>query len=417
MVERVEIRALGAGGDGFGEGPEGPVHVSGALPGETVLAEPGAKRARLVEILTASPDRVAPFCPYYSRCGGCVAQHVGPDLYGAWKRGKVLAALDRAGLGGVAVDELQDGHGAGRRRMTLHGRLLEGRMQVGYMEAGSHRLVEIERCPITVPALARAPEAARIVAAALGGSGKPLDIVVTATEGGLDIDLRGSGPPGEARRQRLVALAAELDLARLSVHGDVLLERRPPAIRVGPALVLPPPGAFLQATEAGEERLGAAVMAGAAGARRVADLFSGLGPFALRLAQRAEVHAVDGDAALLGALDRAMRGTPGLRRVTTERRDLFRRPLLPTELERFDAVVLDPPRAGAEAQVRQLILSSVDKVIMVSCDPGTFARDAASLCAGGFSLARVLPVDQFAWSAHVEMVGVFGRKRARPRRR
>ena len=190
-----------------------------------------------------------------------------------------------------------------------------------------------------------------------------------------------------------------------------------PAVSVGDATVLLPPGGFLQATAAGEAILAGIVAEACEGTKRVADLFAGIGPFALRLAARAEVHTVEADAAALAALDRAARAVPGLRRITTERRDLFRRPLLPPELDRFDAIVLDPPRAGAEAQMRQLVLSSRDRVVMASCDPGTFARDAAILVAGGFVLERAVPVDQFAWSAHVEMVGLFRRRAARVRRR
>ncbi|WP_375458811.1 class I SAM-dependent RNA methyltransferase [uncultured Enterovirga sp.] len=416
MIERVGIERLGSGGDGIGDGEGGPLFVPYSLPGEIVTVERREKRARLIDVERASPDRIEPFCPYHGRCGGCVAQHIAPGLYESWKRGKVVAALERAGLA-VPVDPLRDAHGEGRRRITLHGRVVEGEMRVGYMEAGSHSLVEIAFCPVSAPGLDRAPAAAAILARDLAGIGKPLDIAVTMTEAGLDIDLRGSGPPGEARRQRLIRRAGELDLARLSVHGDVLIERRPPGIRVGDALVLPPPGAFLQATSAGEEALATAVAEALAPCRRVADLFAGMGPFALRLARRSEVHAVDGDGAMLAALDRAFRATPGLRRVTVETRDLFRRPLLPLDLERFDGLVLDPPRSGAEAQVAQLILSSLERVVMVSCDPGTFARDAASLVAGGFAIERVLPVDQFKWTAHVEIVGVFRRSVKRVRRR
>lgn len=413
MAERLTITRLGAGGDGLAEAAGGDVFVPFALPGETVTIGREGGRARLDSVEVASPDRIEPFCPYFGRCGGCVAQHIGPDLYGKWKRAKVASALERAGLS-VTVEPLQDAHGAGRRRVVFHARLVDGATVVGFMEAKSHRLVPIESCPIAVPALSAAPRVAKVLAGLLTGGGKPLDIAVTATVAGLDVDLRGSGDPGETRRQRLIALAAELDLARLSLHGEVLIERRPPASAVGPAAIVPPAGGFLQATAAGEAALAKAVVAGVGRAKRVVDLFAGIGPFSLRLAQGAEVHAVEVERAMLAALDRAARATPGLRRVTTEVRDLFRRPLLPGELDRFDALVLDPPRSGAEAQIAQVIPSSLEHVVMASCDPGTFARDAATLVAGGFAIERVLPVDQFKWSAHVEIVGVFRRA---PRRR
>ena len=415
MAEELVISRLGAAGDGAADGSGGPIYLPGTLPGERVLVERHGRDVRLLSRETESPDRVEPFCAYYDRCGGCVAQHVGPDLYRSWKREKLVGALARVGLA-PAVEPLLDAHGEGRRRVTFHAREIDREMQVGFMERGSHRLVAIERCPITEPGLAPASFAATCLSQDLRSIRKPIDIAVLSTPTGLDVDLRGSGPLDEARRQRLIATAARLGLCRLSLHGEILVEPRRPLVRMGRAQVTPPPGSFLQATQAGEDALAAAVLAGASRARRVADLFAGCGPFTLRLADAAEVHAVDSDSNGLGALDRAARAAGGLRRVTTEVRDLFRRPLLPPELDRFDAVVLDPPRAGAEAQIRQLVLSSCETVIMASCDPGTFARDAAALAGGGYGVERVLPVDQFKWSAHLEMVGVFRRPK-KPRRR
>lgn len=253
-----------------------------------------------------------------------------------------------------------------------------------------------------------------MLASRLRTSGKPLDIQATLTETGLDIDIRGHGPVSERLRQALVEAALALDLARLSLHGDIVVERRSPVATMGRAQVSPPPGGFLQATRAGEEKLASLVSAACEGARRVADLFAGCGPFSLRLAERCEVHAVDGDGRSLAALDKAARGTPGLRRVTTETRDLFRRPLLAPELARFDAVVFDPPRAGAQAQASQLARAKPPVVVGVSCDLGTFARDAAILTEGGYRLDRIWPVDQFKYSPHLELVGVF--RRDPPRR-
>lgn len=407
MAERFEIARLGGAGDGIADTPTGPVPVAYALPGETVVAERVGNRYRAVEIERASADRAEPFCRHFGRCGGCVFQHLEEKAYTAWKHDKVVTSLARQGLG-QSVEPLLDGHGEGRRRVVFHLRQVEGDVRAGFMEAGTHRLVPIDHCPITVPGLRRASEVAEALGRVLG-SAKPIDAAVTASAGGLDVDLRGSGRPSEPKIQALIREAQTLDIARLSIHGEALVARRAPAIDIGRSLPVPPPGSFLQATKHGEESLAAEVLAGAKGARRIADLFSGIGPFALRLAARAEVHAVEGQAAMLAALDRAARETDGLRRVTTEVRDLFRRPLLPTELERFDLVVLDPPRQGAEAQVKQIAASALDRVIMVSCDAMTFARDAMALVAAGFDLQRVVPVDQFKWSAHVEIVGIFAR--------
>lgn len=416
MAERLAIVRLGQRGDGVAHGAAGPVFIAGALPGETVLAEVEGDRGRLVAIETSSPDRVSPTCPLFGRCGGCATQHVAPALYGAWKRETLTTALAQAGLEAVP-EPLVAAHGAGRRRMTLHARRTDGGVVVGFMAARSHEIVPIDACPLLVPALAEGLAAARAIAAALTTTGKPLDIQVTATDGGLDIDVRGHGPASPRQRTSLAALAGRLGLARLSLHGDTIVTLSPPVLRVGPATLLPPPGGFLQATQAGEEALGSLVIDGAGKAKMVADLFSGVGPFALRLAQRASVHAVESDAAALAALDRAARETPGLRPVTTETRDLFRRPLLGPELARFEAVVFDPPRAGAEAQARALAASTVPVVVAVSCNAATFARDAALLAAGGYALYRVTPVDQFLHSAHVEIVGVFTKTPQSRRRR
>ncbi|MCP8939046.1 RNA methyltransferase [Alsobacter sp. SYSU M60028] len=420
MTERLLITRLGQRGDGVADGPGGPVFVAGALPGETVEAEVEGERGRLVAVETPSPSRVAPFCPHYGRCGGCVMQHADPATYAAWKREGVVAALRHARLD-APVEPLVAAHGEGRRRATFHVRRAPGEGRpvaiAGFMAARSHEVVPLDACPLLVPALADAPALARALGEALGGAGKPLDVQLTATAGGIDVDVRGHGPASPSQRRSLALLAERLDLARLSLHGDVVVERRPPLVTMGKAIVAPPPGGFLQATAQGEEALARLVVEAVGKAKIVADLFAGVGPFALRLAERASVHAVESDGAAMLALDRAARQTPGLKPIGVETRDLFRRPLLGPELARFDAVAFDPPRAGAEAQARQLAGSAVPVVVAVSCNAASFARDAALLVAGGYTLARVTPVDQFWQSAHVELVGVFEKKRPGQRRR
>ena len=415
VEQTLTIARLGARGDGL---TEGGLAVPGALPGERVRVRVrrGDRVGTLVAVEEASPERIAPFCPYFSACGGCAVQHLAPGPYAAWKRGIVASALAQARIE-TDLRPLLDAHGAGRRRITLHVREIEGRAEAGLMAARSHALVAIDHCPITVPALHRAPAVAQALAAPLGHGRKPLDVAATATVTGLDIDIRGHGTVSEGVRGVLTRLAGELDLARLSIHGDVVVERRPPAVGEGPTRRVPPPGGFLQATQAGEAALTALVLEamdeGKAKVRRVDDLFCGSGPFALALAAGGrEVHAVEGEAAAITSLTRAYRAGAGFARITAEARDLFRRPLLGPELDALDAVVFDPPRAGAEAQARRIAESKVPLVVGVACDPGTFARDAATLIAGGYQLERVTPVDQFAWSAHVELVGVF-RKAAR----
>jgi 23S rRNA (uracil1939-C5)-methyltransferase len=414
MVSKLTIDRLGARGEGVAHGPEDLIFVPYALAGETVAAEVDGSRGILVEVLTPSPHRIAPFCRYFSRCGGCAVQTLAADSYARWKRDLVTSALRRAGLA-ITVADLADAHGAGRRRAAFHVRYVQGGPTTGFMRARAHEVVEIDSCPLLAASMGGALPAARAIARALAASGKPLDILVTATASGLDVDLKGHGPLGEAATQSLVRIALEHDLARLSNHGSIVISRRTPMLAMGKAMVAPSPGVFLQATEAGEEALAASVCAHVAGARRIADLFCGVGTFALRMAEFATVDAFDDEEAALSALAKAAR-VKGLRPVAVLPRDLFRRPLGPLEVERYDAVVFDPPRAGAEKQALVLSASSVPLVVAVSCNAQTFARDAAILCAGGYEIARVEPLDQFRHTPHVEIVAGF-RRRTQGRRK
>ncbi|HZH12109.1 MAG TPA: RNA methyltransferase [Microvirga sp.] len=409
MPEQVLIKRLGAKADGVAETASGPVFVPKVLPGETVTIERDGSRADLVSVDAASPERETPFCPYYDECGGCATQHMKHGFYQTWKQDILAHTLRQARIE-APIEPLIDAHGEGRRRVTLHVRFPDRAVHVGYMAARSHQIVEIAFCPIAEPGLKdRAPAIARAIGEHLKAARKPLDIQITNTQTGFDVDVRGHGPVKDADRLSLISLAEKLDLSRLSIHGDVIVERRPPAILMGRASVVPPAGSFLQATRLGEETLARFVSEACERSKRVADLFSGSGPFALRLAEKSEVHAVEYDQGSTAALDKAFRATPGLRRITTEARDLFRRPLLTPELNAYDAVVLDPPRAGAEAQAKQLALSKVPLVVSVSCDAATFARDAAILMSGGYRLERVIPVDQFKHSPHLEVVGILRR--------
>jgi 23S rRNA (uracil1939-C5)-methyltransferase len=414
MMSKLTIDRLGARGEGVAHGPEDLIFVPYALAGETIAAEVDGSRGILVEVMTPSPHRIVPFCRYFSRCGGCAVQTLAADSYARWKRDLVTSALRWAGLA-ITVADLADAHGAGRRRAAFHARYVQGRPTTGFMRARAHEVVEIDSCPLLAASMDGALPAARAIAQALAASGKPLDILVTATASGLDVDFKGHGPLGEAETQTLVRIALEHDLARLSNHGSIVISRRTPMLAMGKAMVAPPPGVFLQATESGEEALAARVCAHVAGARRIADLFSGVGTFALRMAEFATVDAFDLEEAALEALAKAERAK-SLRQVAVSPRDLFRRPLGPLEVERYDAVVFDPPRAGAEKQALVLSASSVPLVVAVSCNAQTFARDAAILCAGGYEIARVEPVDQFRHTPHVEIVAGFRRRTQGPRK-
>jgi len=413
-AEHLVIDHVGHRGDGVATVSGASVYVPYALSGETVevAAAPGhPDRRRLIKVERASAERIAPFCPHFGVCGGCAIQHWDAERYRAWKREIVVATLAQAGIG-CDVAPLVDAHGVGRRRITLHARMgTHDVLRVGFAAASSHDIIPIDRCPILDPHLDSALDAAWAIAEPLISVGKPLDIQITATNSGLDVDVRGSGPLATAMIARMSRVAEQHRLARLTRHGELVLMRTPPVVSIDTAQVTLPPGSFLQATVAGEEALAALVVDHSKRAKHIADLFCGVGPFALRLAAKSRIAAFDSDAAAVAALQKAATSTPGLKPVKAEARDLFRRPLMPQELRDYDTVVFDPPRQGAQAQVTQLAASRIATVVAVSCNVATFARDARILIDGGYEIEGVTPVDQFRHTPHVELVAHFARKR------
>ena len=407
------IDHVGHHGDGVAITGGGNIYVPYALGGETVEVGPvpghHPDRRRLLKVETAIAERITPFCPHFGVCGGCAIQHWDAAAYSAWKRDLVVATLAQAGIDGE-VAPLVDAHGAGRRRITLHARMgTHEVLKVGYAASGSHDIVPIDRCPILDPHLNGAIEVAWALAEPLISIGKPLDVQVTATDSGLDVDVRGSGPLSTALITQLSRIAEQHRLARLTRHGELVLMRTPPVVAMGTANVALPPGSFLQATVAGEEILAALVSEHCRRAKQIADLFCGVGPFALRLAAKSKVDAFDNDAGAVTALQKAATSTSGLKPVRAEPRDLFRRPLMPQELRDYDTVVFDPPRQGAQAQATQLAASKVPTVVAVSCNVTTLARDAKILIDGGYKIDGVTPVDQFRHTPHVELVARFRR--------
>jgi 23S rRNA (uracil1939-C5)-methyltransferase len=392
----------------LGDGIAGSVFVPAALPGEVVEGTPDGDRLTEVKIIKPSPDRVRPPCAHARSCGGCTMQHAADPLVARWKEGIVATALQHQGIAAEVLPILTSPP-ASRRRATFHGRRTKGGSLVGFHTRGSATVVATPGCRLVTPGLRAALPALAAVTEAGAARGGEVALTVTETLSGPDLAVTGGKVLDGPLRAVLAGIAEAHGLARLTWDGETVALRAPPRLRLGPGLADLPPGAFLQATVEGEAALLARVAAAMEGARRIADLFSGCGTFALPLALRAEVHAVEADPAMAGALDRAARHTPGLKRVTTETRDLFRRPLEPDELARFDAVVVDPPRAGAEAQAERLAASRVPVIAMVSCNPATFARDARVLLAAGFRLGPVQPVDQFRWSPHVELSATFRR--------
>jgi 23S rRNA (uracil1939-C5)-methyltransferase len=413
VVERLVIDNVGHLGDGIALTDGRNLFVPYTLGGETVevAAAPGhhPDRRQLLQIERASAERIEPFCQHFGTCGGCAIQHWEIERYRAWKHDLVTGTLAQAKID-CEVFPLIDAHGHGRRRMTLHARKgTHDVLKVGFAAAQSHDVVPIDRCPILAPGLNGALEAAWALTEPLIAIGKPLDIQITATDGGLDIDVRGSGPLPATVIAALSQTAAKHALARLTRHGELVLMRQAPGVTMGKARVILPPGAFLQATVAGEETLAELVSKHCGRAKHIADLFCGVGPFALRLAEKSRVSAYDSDTDAIGSLQKAIASTPGLKPLKAETRDLFRRPLVVEELRDFDAVVFDPPRQGAQSQAERLAASKVPVVIAVSCNVATFARDARILIDGGYKIEGVTPVDQFRHTPHVELVARFTR--------
>jgi 23S rRNA (uracil1939-C5)-methyltransferase len=415
VVERLVIDHVGHRGDGVAIADGQSVYVPYTLGGEAVEVAPvpghHPDRRHLLQVERASPERVAPFCPHFGVCGGCAIQHWETERYRAWKRDIVIETLAQAKLA-CEVYPLIDAHGQGRRRITLHARIsIHDVLKVGFAAANSHDIIPVDRCPILDPGLSGALDAGWAVAEPLISTGKPLDIQITTTDSGLDIDVRGSGPLPAAMIATLSRVAEQHHLARLTRHGELVLMRTPPTITIGTAQVTLPPGSFLQATIAGEETLAALVAGHCQRAKHIADLFCGVGPFALRLAAKSRIAAFDNDDGAVTALQKAATSTPRLKPIKAQTRDLFRRPLMPPELRDYDAIVFDPPRQGAQAQVLQLAASKIPVVVAVSCNVATFARDARILVDGGYRLEGVTPVDQFRHTPHVELVARFVLKR------
>lgn len=423
----VVIDRLGARGDGIAETPDGPLYVPFVLPGERVRVRPGGARgqgraAALVEVLEPAAGRVAPPCKHFGECGGCSVQHLATAVYLDWKRDIVVTALERQGIDGSVVEPVVATAAGGRRRAELAALRLRGRhgaTLLGFHARASNKIVDLAECTVLRPALRDLIGPLRAVLAQVLDPGGGCDILLTETPVGADLLVTARMPPRPKQMLALAAFAEDSKVARVSWASarsgiEPVAQRVPPMVAVDGVAVALPPGAFLQASAEAEKLMAALVIEnlGTLPPRaRVADLFAGLGAFALPIAVKgARVHAVDSAGDALDALVAAT-GAAGLSgRVTAETRDLSERPLMAAELSGTHGVVFDPPRAGAPEVVRQLAASNVARVVAVSCNPATFARDAAALIEGGYRLARVTPVDQFVFTGHVELVAGFVRK-------
>lgn len=414
MTMTLKIARVAGQGDGVAETPAGPVFAPLTLPGETVRGVVIDGRMEAPEILELSPDRIAPVSPHYGDCGGCSLQHWASGPYLDWKRDQVVGALARERIETEVEATVAVPPGT-RRRLALHARRLEdGRIVLGFKARKSWRLVEVSTCPVADPRLVAAfPALAKVAAAFLEHPKSAPTLHVTWTLDGLDVDVTGverkSGGLSADRQMQAIRAAREVDVARLSMAGETLMMARQPRVQFGPATVPLPAGGFLQAVPEAEAAMVELAVAAVKGAKKVADLFCGTGAFTFPLATVASVLAADASAAGIAALKQGIGSARGMKPITAEARDLFRRPLSPYDLKGVEAIVFDPPRAGAIDQTAQIKDTKASVVVGVSCNPQTFARDARVLIDAGFRLETVTPVDQFLWSAHVELVGVFRR--------
>ncbi|MEM9045927.1 MAG: class I SAM-dependent RNA methyltransferase [Pseudomonadota bacterium] len=406
MANEVTIAFLGARGDGVTE--EG-LYVPFTVPGDQAVVDPMGDRARLIKVVEPGPDRVEPLCPHYTECGGCVVQHLSDQAVADWKRGIVASALASRGIEGVDIRPMLTSPPASRRRISVSARRTKKTVQIGFHAPNSDRIVPISACVVARPELIDCfPALEELIS--FGASRKgAVKIALTLTDGGIDVAFSDAKEMNGPERALLAGAANRAGVARLTWNGDIALTRSSPTVRMGRATVTLPPGGFLQATAEGEVALVAAVREAIGGAKTIADLYAGAGTFALPLAELAEVSAYEGSGRAVAALDIAWRGADELRHVASEKRDLVQRPLLPQEFKGIEAVVIDPPRVGARMQFEHLAKSDVARVASVSCNPATFARDARILIDAGFTLDWIQPVDQFRWSAHVELAAQFSR--------
>ncbi|MBC7283166.1 class I SAM-dependent RNA methyltransferase [Hoeflea sp.] len=414
-AQKLDIIRLGGQGDGIAETPSGQIFVPFTLPGDVVNAAVEKSRATLMSVLEPSSDRVTPPCPHFgpdhenAGCGGCAVQHMADEPYRAWKRDLVVAALEGRGID-AEVAPLVACAPHSRRRVVFAARRTDKGAILGFNRAMSHQIVAIETCVIATPRINQALPSIRRLATAVAVGKEAFHLSVLDAVPGLDIAVDAPFKLSEPDRLRIItAVRAEQPVARLAFNGEILIEKQPPQLTFGSVLVSPPPGGFVQATAEAEAVMGDLVSDHFKKAKRVIDLFSGSGTFALRLAAHSHVHAVEADAPSLAALDKAARRAQGLKPVSVEKRDLFRRPMMTAELKAYQGLVFDPPRAGAEVQAGDIARSTIPRVAAVSCNPVTLARDLEILIAGGYRVLSVTPIDQFLWTSHVEVVALLER--------
>ncbi len=410
QTKSVEITALGAKGDGIAQDGS---FVPFALPGE--LVETGADGA-VLSIKRPSPHRITPICQHFCRCGGCALQHLDTAVYLDWKRQQVIDAFSASGLAPEVAPCLPVTM-ASRRRAVFSAVTEQDQVKFGFQSRHSHDVVDIKECPVLEPAISGKIAQLRQLAGIFRAGAAQLRVTVLASENGLDIAVDTAGDVGERRRKLAVEWAVQAKITRLSVNGEVAVQRAQPFLTIGEATVSPPPGGFVQAVRGAETQMSKLVAGHLKKSRRIVDLFSGYGAISLPLAARASVHAVELEQPALDALETVAASMTSIKKITQERRDLFHRPLRAPVLNKFDGALFDPPRAGAEEQASELAKSTITRLAAISCNPKTLARDAKILVDGGFRVSSLTPIDQFVYSPHVEVVALFERAKVKPKRR
>ncbi len=432
QTQDLTIDRLAAQGDGVASTPDGNVFLPFVLPGERVRAQLSEGRASVVEILEPSPDRIAPICRHFTHCGGCATQHMAASAEQAWKTGLVATAMsqqrvfDSASSAAESADDTAEVKAkvrvassiqpiiasppGTRRRAVFAARRTKAGAILGFHEQRSHDIVDLAVCPILSLQITSRLDALRALITPLLSRSGVARMTVTLADNGVDVVLEDTKPELSFDERATIAdLSRAARIIRLTVKGEIIFATGEPHLKFGRVNVTPAPGVFLQAVPEVEARMTEIILAAVGKSKRVADLFSGLGTFSFPLAERAEVLAVDGDKASIACLTQAVKRAQGIKPVTAKVRDLFCEPLSAKELESFDAVVFDPPRAGADAQARMIAKSKVPIVVAVSCAPSTLARDLKTLIAGGYVLQSITPIDQFVFSPHVEAIAILRR--------
>lgn len=403
-MTEVKIDFVGHKGDGVAHLNNNPLYVPYALEGEVIKIKGSGPRREIDKIATPSQQRIEPICKYFGTCGGCQLQHMGESAYLDWKMSLVKEPLSRVGIS-TEPEAILSYSDASRRKCVFNAQRTPNGMLLGFNEKSSNEIVPLDACPVLVPAINEQLDAIRDLVNSVPTAKNPLRVSVLVTKNGLDIAIEDAKPLSEAERQVLIKKTIAHKFSRMSVNIETLIKTAEPHIEIASTIVSPPPASFVQALKQAEDDMSDIVSEFLKGCKQVADLYCGIGTFALKLAENSAVYAVEESGDALNSLDQAWRDTGGkLKQVKTEKRNLERRPVTFGELKKMDGLVFDPPRAGAELQCKQIAKSRVKQVAAVSCNPNTLATDLEILLAGGFKVKRIIPIDQFKYTPHVEVV-------------